>query len=87
MKFKYPVPSHFLFLGRVLEKKIRDESGTRIPSDPSLEAPKFLYELFVMIGRGQLQYSTLPTDTFVEYCGFSLVADIHYIKDECYGLP
>ena len=37
MKFNYPVPSHFQFSGRDGSgtwKKVRDRSGTGIPSDP-----------------------------------------------------
>ena len=37
MKFNYPVPSHFQFSGRDGSgtwKKVRDGSGTGIPSDP-----------------------------------------------------
>ena len=38
MKFNYPVPSHFQFSGRDGSgtwKKVRDGSGTGIPSDPA----------------------------------------------------
>ena len=38
MKFNYPLPSHFQFLGRDglgTWKKVRDGSGTGIPSDPA----------------------------------------------------
>ena len=40
MKFNYPVPSHFQFSGRDGSgtwKKVRDGSGTGIPSDPACQ--------------------------------------------------
>ena len=43
-KFNYPVPSHFQFSGRDGSgtwKKVRDGSGTGIPSDPGLR--KYIY--------------------------------------------
>ena len=43
MKFNYPVPSHFQFSGRDgtgTWKKVRDGSGTGIPSDPGYDKLK-----------------------------------------------
>ena len=58
MKFNYPVPSHFQFSGRDGSgtwKKVRDGSGTRIPSDPDHDMGKFFSVLLNQIKSGMIE--------------------------------
>ena len=50
MKFNYPVPSHFQFSGRDGSgtwKKVRDGSGTGIPSDPGHDGKMMMKDMMM----------------------------------------
>ena len=54
MKSNYPVPSHFQFLGRDglgTWKKVRDGSGTGIPSDPAPNQYEYPFKDFKALDR------------------------------------
>ena len=65
MKFNYPVPSHFQFSGRDGSgtwKKVRDGSGTGIPSDPAHQMRKTSIEALFVSPRAELKFMTLSSN-------------------------